>query len=69
MATSVLLHGGAHGGWCYRKAASFLRAAGHEVYAPTLTGVGERPHLVHLGVDLDLHITDLVSSVTTRAVV
>lgn len=57
MATYVLLHGGAHGGRCYRKVAAFLRAAGHEVYAPTLTGVGERAHLVHPCVDLDLHIT------------
>jgi pimeloyl-ACP methyl ester carboxylesterase len=61
VATYVLLHGGAYGGWCYRKVAAFLRAAGHEVYAPTLTGVGERAHLVHPGVDLDLHITDLVN--------
>jgi pimeloyl-ACP methyl ester carboxylesterase len=60
MATYVLVHGGGHGGWCYQKAARLLRSAGHEVYTPTLTGVGERAHLVGPQVDLDLHIDDVV---------
>jgi pimeloyl-ACP methyl ester carboxylesterase len=60
MATYVLVPGGAHGGWCYQKVARLLRAAGHEVYALTLTGVGERSHLVSAEVDLDLHINDVV---------
>jgi hypothetical protein len=34
-----------------------LRAAGHEVYPPTLIGLGERVHLAHSGIDLDIHIT------------
>ena len=46
MATYVLVHGGGHGGWCYQKVARRLRAAGHEVHAPTLTGLGERSHLL-----------------------
>src|SRR3712207_6914149 len=37
-----------------------LRAAGHEVYTPTLTGLGERAHLAHPGIDLDTHIADIV---------
>jgi pimeloyl-ACP methyl ester carboxylesterase len=41
----VLVHGGAQGGWVWRDVARALRAAGHEVYAPTLTGFGERRHL------------------------
>jgi pimeloyl-ACP methyl ester carboxylesterase len=61
VATYVLVHGGAHGGWCYDKVARLLRAAGHEVHAPTLTGVGERAHLVSPDVDLDLHIEDVVA--------
>ena len=61
MATFVLVHGGGHGGWCYRKLSPLLRAAGHEVHAPTLTGLGERKHLLGPHVDLDLHITDVVS--------
>jgi pimeloyl-ACP methyl ester carboxylesterase len=61
MATYVLVPGGGHGGWCYQRVARLLRDAGHEVYAPTLTGVGERSHLVGPHVDLDLHITDVVN--------
>ena len=60
MATYVLVPGGAHGGWCYQKVTRLLQAAGHEVYALTLTGVGERSHLVSADVDLDLHIQDVV---------
>jgi pimeloyl-ACP methyl ester carboxylesterase len=61
MATYVLVHGGAHGGWCYGPVARILRAAGHDVHAPTLTGVGERAHLLSPDVDLDTHITDVVA--------
>jgi pimeloyl-ACP methyl ester carboxylesterase len=60
VATYVLVHGGAHGGWCYRDVARLLRAGGHEVYTPTMTGVGERSHLVSTAVDLELHVTDIV---------
>ena len=60
MATFVLVHGGGHGGWCYQPVARLLRANGHEVYTPTLTGLGEREHLLSPAVDLDLHITDVV---------
>src|SRR5690349_23291709 len=59
MATFVLVHGGGHGGWCYQRVASLLRAAGHDVYTPTLTGLGERSHLVGPHVDLDLHTRDV----------
>jgi len=61
MATFVLVHGGGHGGWCYRKITPLLRAAGHDVYAPTLTGLGERKHLLRPDIDLDTHITDVVN--------
>ncbi len=61
MATFVLVHGGGHGGWCYGRLTPLLRAAGHEVYAPTLTGLGERGHLMRPDIDLDLHITDVVN--------
>jgi pimeloyl-ACP methyl ester carboxylesterase len=60
MATYVLVHGGGHGGWCYQRVARLLRAAGHEVYTPTLTGLGERAHLVGPHVNLDTHIADIV---------
>jgi pimeloyl-ACP methyl ester carboxylesterase len=61
MATFVLVHGGAHGGWCYQRVAGRLRQAGHEVYALSLTGLGERSHLVGPHVDLSLHIQDVVA--------
>ena len=61
MATYVLVHGGAHGGWCYQRVARILRSAGHEVYAPTMTGLGERSHLLSPDIDLDLHIRDIVA--------
>src|SRR5262245_44663374 len=60
MATFVLVHGGGHGGWCYSKVARLLRAQGHDVYTPTLTGLGERSHLVSPAVDLDMHVHDVV---------
>ena len=61
MSCYVLVHGGAHGGWCYQRVARLLRAEGHEVYAPTLTGLGERTHLLRPEIDLDLHIRDVVA--------
>lgn len=61
MATYVLVHGGGHGGWCYQRVARLLRNAGHDVYAPTLSGLGERAHLLRTDVDLDLHIRDVVA--------
>lgn len=60
MATFVLVHGGGHGGWCYQPVARRIRAHGHEVYTPTLTGLGEREHLRSAAVDLDMHVTDVV---------
>jgi pimeloyl-ACP methyl ester carboxylesterase len=62
MATFVLVHGGGHGGWCYDKVARRLRAAGHDVYAPTLTGLGERKHLLSADTDLSTHIRDIVNT-------
>ena len=61
MATYVLVHGGGHGGWCYQRVARILREAGHEVHAPSLTGLGERAHLLRPGIDLDLQITDVLT--------
>jgi len=61
MATYVLVHGAGHGGWCYQRLARLLRAQEHEVYTPTLTGLGERSHLLTPKVGLDTHIADVVS--------
>lgn len=61
MATFVLVHGAWHGGWCYRAVAKILRAAGHDVHTPTMTGCGERSHLLHAGINLDTHIRDVLN--------
>ncbi|MFT4045755.1 MAG: alpha/beta hydrolase [Solimonas sp.] len=62
MAAFVLVHGGGHGGWCYRKVAILLRGAGHDVYTPTLTGLGERKHLLTTDTNLTTHINDIVNT-------
>ena len=59
MAIVVLVHGGGHGGWCWRSCANVLRARGHEVYAPTLTGFGDRAHL-HAP-DFETFVTDIAN--------
>jgi pimeloyl-ACP methyl ester carboxylesterase len=61
MATFVLVHGAYHGGWCWRDVASRLVAAGHAVFTPTLTGLGERAHLATPDVDLETHVADLIA--------
>jgi pimeloyl-ACP methyl ester carboxylesterase len=59
--TFVLVHGAWHGGWCWRRVADLLEKQGHKVFTPTLTGVGERSHLMSKDINLDTHITDLVN--------
>ena len=61
MATYVLVHGAWHGGWCWQRVMPLLRAAGHEVFTPTLTGLGERSHLASPEIDLNTHIQDVVN--------
>lgn len=63
MATYVLVHGawsGAHG---FRHVRRLLRDAGHEVFTPSLTGIGERAHLTGPTVDLTTHVWDVVNTV------
>jgi pimeloyl-ACP methyl ester carboxylesterase len=59
--TFVLVHGACHGGWCWRRVANRLEARGHRVFTPTLTGLGERSHLLNRDIDLDTHIADIVN--------
>ena len=60
-ATYVLVHPAWHGGWCWKKVTPLLRARGHDVYTPTLTGLGERSHLGHPELGLETHIQDIVN--------
>jgi pimeloyl-ACP methyl ester carboxylesterase len=57
----VLVHGGWHGGWCWRRVADRLRAKGHAVFTPTLTGLGERSHLMSPAIRLDTHVSDVAN--------
>jgi pimeloyl-ACP methyl ester carboxylesterase len=54
------VHGAWHGAWCWPRVAERLRADGHRVFAPTLTGLGERRHLLTPAVDVDTHIRDVL---------
>lgn len=59
MATVVLVHGAMHGGWAWRRVAPQLRARGHDVFTPTLTGQGERRGALTREVGVDTHVRDL----------
>ena len=57
--TFVLVHGAWHGGWCWKRVRDILEAAGHRVYTPTQTGLGERSHLLGPGITLDTFVRDV----------
>jgi pimeloyl-ACP methyl ester carboxylesterase len=59
MADFVLVHGAWHGGWCWKKLLPDLRAAGHRAFALTLTGLGERAHLMSPVINLQTHVQDV----------
>jgi pimeloyl-ACP methyl ester carboxylesterase len=59
--TYILIHGAWHGGWVWGPVATSLRAEGHVVYAPSLTGLGDRKHLLRPGINLDTHADDIVN--------
>jgi pimeloyl-ACP methyl ester carboxylesterase len=61
MATIVIVHGAFHGGWRWKEVRVALQSAGHEVYTPTLTGLGERSHLASPDIGLDTFIQDVVN--------
>jgi len=64
MATFVLVHGAWHGSWCWKRVRRALQSAGHDVFTPTLTGLGERSHLNSASVNLDTHIADVGNLLT-----
>jgi pimeloyl-ACP methyl ester carboxylesterase len=59
--TFVLIHGAYHGGWCWRRVADLLEERNHKVFAPSLTGCGDRSHLISSSIVLDTHIADVVN--------
>ncbi len=63
MANFVLVHGAWHGGWCWRRVVQALTAQGHRAHAVTLTGVGERAHLMSSAITLETHISDVLQAI------
>lgn len=61
MATIVLAHGAWSAAWAWKKMRPLFRAAGHEFFSPTYTGLGERAHLAHQDIDLSIHIADVTA--------
>jgi pimeloyl-ACP methyl ester carboxylesterase len=59
--TFVLVHGTWHGGWCWRRVVDALESKGHRVYAESLTGLGDRSHLLTRDVNLTTHVNDVVN--------
>jgi pimeloyl-ACP methyl ester carboxylesterase len=59
--TFVLVHGAGHGGWAWRRVSDILSSRGHRVYAPSLTGLADRSHLMSASINLDTHIQDIVN--------
>ncbi len=61
MSAIVLVSGAWHGGWCWDRVAPTLRAAGHDVYTPTLSGLSDRAHILNPSVGLSTHIEDVTA--------
>jgi pimeloyl-ACP methyl ester carboxylesterase len=59
--TFLLIHGAWAGGWYWRRVSDLLEKNGHKVFSPTLTGLGERSHLLSKDINLDTHATDIVN--------
>lgn len=62
MANFLLVHGAWHGAWCWRRVTEALVRAGHRAHAVTLTGVGERSHLLSRDITLETHIADVLGA-------
>jgi pimeloyl-ACP methyl ester carboxylesterase len=61
MATFILVHGAWHGSWCWARVRRALADRGLLVFTPTLSGVGERSHLLARDVDLQVHVNDVAN--------
>ena len=61
--TVLVCHGAWSGGWSWKKMFPRAEAAGYRLVVPTYTGLGEREHLAHPGIDLETHIQDILSVV------
>jgi pimeloyl-ACP methyl ester carboxylesterase len=59
--TFVLVHGAWHGGWCWRPVSDLLEKKGYKVFAPTLTGLADRSHLLEAKINVSTHIADIAN--------
>ena len=66
MAQFLLVHGAWHGAWCWQHVTEGLIRAGHSAHALTLTGLGERSHLLHRGIDLETHVQDVLQALDAQ---
>lgn len=66
MADFVLVHGAWHGAWCWQRVVDALHARGHRAFAVTLTGVGERVHLLSSLITLETHIADVANTIEAQ---
>jgi len=66
MANFVLVHGAWHGAWCWRRVTQALQVQGHRAYAVTLTGLGDRAHLLSPAITLETHIEDVRQLIDTE---
>ena len=66
MANFLLVHGAWQGAWCWRDVTDALVRAGHRAHALTLTGLGERSHLLRADIDLQTHITDVLNAIAAE---
>lgn len=64
--TFVLVHGAWHGAWCWARVLPLLRAAGFQAHAVTLTGVGERSHLLSNDITLSTHVNDVLGLIAAE---
>ena len=60
MSTYLLVHGAWHSGQCWERVIPLLASAGHRVVAPSMTGHGDKAHLLSREVGLDTHVDDIV---------
>jgi len=69
MATFVWVHGAWHGGWFWSEFEERLQEMEHKTHAPTLTGLGERSHLLQKDITSNLHVTDIVNTFKWREII
>ncbi|WP_433754900.1 alpha/beta fold hydrolase [Nocardia sp. CA-135398] len=66
MSIFLLVHGAWHSGRCWQRVVPLLESAGHQVHAPSLTGYGDKAHLLGPDVGLDTHVADVIELIKDK---